>query len=400
MSPTESRRNVADLTVVVTNFNHQAYVEQCLDSIAAQTLPPRQVVVIDGCSQDDSVAVIRQWLAANKHPYVFIRHERNVGLCATMNQGLALAEGQFFCNVSADDWIEEDRFERQIAAFEHADARAALLVGDVREVDAGGATIVDHDFGKRLGHLVGARRQKALLHGLLTENVIPQPGVMMRTAMVRDVGGYDESLAFEDYDMWLRLATRYSIGYEPGIVANYRILTTSFSRGSHRRRAFLDSEAKMLAKHIGSSPENDAAIERRLVGIAGTALDFGIADVTRNVLKLAKRVHRSRWIRHASLIARGPGGLARLRRRYAEHLGVSKQKPSKDDQSRSRNSGDTIAEPSHPVLCGEGVTSADLRRTRSGVALEHDGVVESSGIGAPQNWALSARVPGARRCRT
>lgn len=313
---------VTDLTVVVTCYNHQAYIEQCLDAIAAQTVPPRQVIVVDDHSMDDSANVIGRWLGDRGLPWTFVAHAKNAGVCATLNEALAAAEGRYFCHVSGDDWVARDRFERQVAAFSRAAAGTAVLVGDMREVDAGGSTIVDHDFGRRLGMFAGREAQPGLLTGLLTENVIPAPAVLMRTDLVREVGAFDEALAFEDYDLWLRLALKYSIEYEAGIVTNYRVVDSGLTRNLSRRIAMLTSEADALAKHTGENPTTNAIIARRLLGIAGAIVEVGDKQALRRVLSHAADASATPWIRRAKRAVRLPGGLARLSRTHASELGL------------------------------------------------------------------------------
>jgi glycosyltransferase involved in cell wall biosynthesis len=196
----------SDVTVAVTCYNHQSYIEQCLDSIEAQTWIPRQVIVIDDASKDDSAEVIRHWLQKHQSSWSLSTHVRNRGVCTTLNEALKLADSRFFCHVSGDDWEVADRFERQSTDAGWNDPSTALLVGDIREVGPGGATLVDHNFGGRLGHITGQAAQDQALSHLLVENVIPAPGVLLRTDLVRRLGGFDEDLAFEDYDMWLRLS--------------------------------------------------------------------------------------------------------------------------------------------------------------------------------------------------
>lgn len=317
-----SKRALSDVTVVVTSFNHQAYVERCLDSLAAQSSPAQQIIVIDDCSRDDSANVIEHWLAQSGETYAFIRHERNLGVCASLNEALSQAKGRYFCHVSADDWEESARFELQTAAFEGADSNTSMLVSNIREVDAGGLTIIDHDFGKRLRLMTGPHGQLQLLHRLLAENVIPAPGVLMRTDLIREVGGYDESLAFEDYDMWLRLSTRYSIAYEPSIVANYRVLNSSLMRNHARRVSVLRSEGDMLSKHSGRTSEVDAIIAQRLIHIASELLEFGDATALRHVLSAALSLSHEPWLRRAQITTHLPGGIAHLRNTRSKEFGL------------------------------------------------------------------------------
>jgi glycosyltransferase involved in cell wall biosynthesis len=315
------------VTVVVTCYNHQAYVEQSLESVAEQTRPAVQVIVIDDRSSDQSANLIERWLEVNQPDWTFLRHSSNLGVCASLNEALALARGKYFCQVSADDWIEPDRFERQSAALDTAPEDAALVVGDIREVNAGGGLIVDHDFGPRLSSLLSHEKGGDNLSHLLAENTIPAPGVMLRTDAIRDVGGYDESLAFEDYDMWLRLAEHHSIAYQPGIVSNYRLVASGMTRNTARRALVLRSEADMLAKHIGRSEADDRVIARRLLGIAGALVDLDASAVLRYVLRLAQPIAGARWVGRAIRTSRLPGGLDRIRQGHAAELSVSPTKP-------------------------------------------------------------------------
>jgi glycosyltransferase involved in cell wall biosynthesis len=319
---TASTARFTDLTLVVTCYNHQSYIEQCLDALAAQTVPLRQVIVIDDRSKDDSANVIRRWLHDSGLPWTFVAHSQNAGLCASLNEALAMAEGTYFSHLSGDDWVTSDRFERQVTAFSQAPQSAAIMVSDLREVDAGGSTIVDHDFGRRLGDLVGHEAQPRLLAGLLSENVIPAPAVVTRTDLVREVGAYDESLAFEDYDLWLRLARRYSVAYEKGIVTNYRVVDSGLTRDPSRRVAMLTSEADALAKHTGANSTTNAIIAKRLLGLAGAIIEVGDKAALRRVLALAADASPTPWVRRAARVSSMPGGLARLRRSHGVELGI------------------------------------------------------------------------------
>jgi glycosyltransferase involved in cell wall biosynthesis len=322
-TPENSLATSTDVTVIVTSYNHQFYLEQCLDSIAAQTCTPAQVIVIDDFSQDDSADLIEHWLRETSNNYTFLRHERNLGLNSSLNEALAITDGRYFLHVSADDWAEPDRIERQLAAFEVAQEGTAIVVGDIREVNAGGMTIIDHDFSNRLSQITGADGQPDALLYLLAENVIPAPGVLLQTALVREIGGYDPSLSFEDYDLWLRLSVRYSIAYQPGIVANYRVVDSGLTRSPGRRVSILLSEAEMLAKHSGQSKAQDDVIWRRLVLIAGALLELQDSSAFRRVLGMAMAASDQPWLRRTRQASARRGGMERIRRDQAKQFGLA-----------------------------------------------------------------------------
>ncbi len=262
-----SLRPVADTTAVITCYNHQAYVEQCLDSIAAQSVLPHHIIVFDDESTDDSAAVIEHWIAHSDLDVIFHRTGANAGICAVMNRALALVETTSYFHLSADDWAGVERVGVQSASLESAGPGVAFVAGDIIEVDAGGLTLAEHDVKARLEGLTGSDGQVALHRRLLESNIVPAPGVMISTAAAREIGGYDESLEFEDYDLWLRLSESYGIEYSPCTAASYRILTSSLTRRADRALRFLDSEDRLIRKHRHEDDTTEQIVEQHLARV-------------------------------------------------------------------------------------------------------------------------------------
>jgi glycosyltransferase involved in cell wall biosynthesis len=98
------------VTVVVTVFNYERYVADCLQSIAAQTYRNFKCLVIDDCSSDRSVEVIEQFIAERQlgERFLLIRHETNQGQMAGFKTGCERAEGEFVVYVDADDLLLPD----------------------------------------------------------------------------------------------------------------------------------------------------------------------------------------------------------------------------------------------------------------------------------------------------
>lgn len=98
------------VTVVVTVFNYERYVADCLRSIAAQTYRNFKCVVVDDCSTDQSAAVIERVIAEQQlgERFVLIRHEANRGQMAGFKTGCDHAEGEFVVYVDADDLLLPD----------------------------------------------------------------------------------------------------------------------------------------------------------------------------------------------------------------------------------------------------------------------------------------------------
>jgi glycosyltransferase involved in cell wall biosynthesis len=98
------------VTIVVTVFNYERYVADCLRSIAAQTYRNFKCVVVDDCSTDQSASVIERTIAEQQmgERFVLIRHEINSGQMAGFKTGCDNAEGEFVVYVDADDLLLPD----------------------------------------------------------------------------------------------------------------------------------------------------------------------------------------------------------------------------------------------------------------------------------------------------
>jgi glycosyltransferase involved in cell wall biosynthesis len=286
------------VAVIVTCYNQERYIRQALDSLVHQSKRPTEIVVIDGFSHDRSVAVIGEWISENDVPITFIAHDRNYGLCATLNQAMSLITSDFVVTLYGDDWLELHRLETQSSLLSQAPTDVCMVVSSMREVDRRGVPVLTHDFRDRV-HPLTLLAPAERVETLVAENKIPSPAVMLRANRVREVGGYDESLTFDDYDMWMRLLSKYTLIYDPSIVVNYRVLQQSLSRNTARHGDFLLSEAKMIFKHVGLTATINQTIRDRLI-VSG--------QKRRVLLKMLRSVDPTWQIRRGAFAALLPQG--------------------------------------------------------------------------------------------
>ncbi|WP_292680698.1 glycosyltransferase [Microbacterium sp. SCN 69-37] len=271
MSTFDETATARDTTVIITCCNHASYVEQCLESVFLQTEVPGAVIVVDDLSTDDSVAVIRHWVATHLKDVTLLAHAENKGLCRSLNDALHLVRTPYLLHISADDWMLPARVATQIGAL-RAHPEAAFVASDFLEVDAGGLELATHDVLPRLDGLIGPDRRYEFMSRMLQENVVPAPAVAMRTSAVRNAGGWDESLVFEDYDMWLKLGRQYGVAYTPGVVTAYRNLPGSMSHAQEWHAAMEGSLLRILDGIRGSDAGWDEIIRDRIARIGAGSL--------------------------------------------------------------------------------------------------------------------------------
>lgn len=216
------------VTVIAVCYNHARFLHECLNSIAVQTMQEFQLIVADDCSTDGSADLIEKWLAEHKPNALFIRHTVNIGLCKTLNESLLHARGDFISMIATDDAWEPDKIERQLTLMSRQTAEVAVIYADATRMDETGQRIAT-DFIE--AHVPECTRPSGHIFAeLANRNFIPAMSTLVRRQALIDVGLYDERLSYEDYDMWLRLASRYCFVYCPLVLARYRIVNTSIVR--------------------------------------------------------------------------------------------------------------------------------------------------------------------------
>lgn len=226
--PKGPRSDRPTVTVIAVCYNHERFVIECLESIRRQTFTDFELIVMDDKSSDSSVALISSWLEQNFPQAIFVAHEVNLGLCKTLNEALSLTSGEFISMIATDDTWLEHKLERQVARLRAQAENVAMVFSDAEQMDEQGNTLPQSfiDAHRPGGVPPDPQRFEQLVDG----NFIPAMASLVRRSALTEVGGYDERLSYEDYDMWLRLSDRYLLDFLPGTVARYRIVATSMVR--------------------------------------------------------------------------------------------------------------------------------------------------------------------------
>src|SRR5271165_4170551 len=235
------------VSTIVTSYNQSRFVVETLESVKAQTYNATQFIIVDDCSSDDSVAIIDRWLRDNGIDCVFIRHEENKGICKSLNEALTVANGKYIAMVASDDVWLPDKLERQVEIMESQPVSVGVLYSDAFQMDDHGHALPDMfiEAHRKLAEMP----QGLILDTLLAGNFIPAMTTLIRRSCYDEVGLYDESLPWEDWDMWLRIARQYSFVYSPAPSARYRIHDKSLSHSD--RACILKGVFNICLKQYG-----------------------------------------------------------------------------------------------------------------------------------------------------
>ncbi|MFH1822841.1 MAG: glycosyltransferase [Patescibacteria group bacterium] len=185
--------NKPRITVLLPVYNGEKYIKEAMESILNQTFTNFEFLIIDDCSTDSSLKIIRSY----KDPYIRIIHnETNKGLNKTLNIGLAAARGEYIARMDQDDISLPRRLEKQLAFL---DTHSEIGVCGT------GFGIIDQK-GTLKNETHFPNRPLLLSWKLHFFCPLAHPTVMMRTSLVKEIGGYNTKARFyEDYDLWIRL---------------------------------------------------------------------------------------------------------------------------------------------------------------------------------------------------
>lgn len=216
------------VSVICTCYNQEAYVETALQSVIDQTYPNVELLVIDNASTDGSASRIRAFVA--RHPAVrFIEHSTNVGLCRAFNLGMYQTRGTYMIDLAADDVLLPNRITRQVDAFARLPEDYAVVFSNAQYIDEAGGLSNYHFPVDEQGHSLRRIPSGRIFRQVLASYFICTPTMLMRRSVLEQLGGYDESLSYEDFDFWVRSARDFRYAYLDEVLTHKRRLATSFS---------------------------------------------------------------------------------------------------------------------------------------------------------------------------
>jgi len=230
------------VSIICLCYNHKRFLAEALDSVLAQTYPNLEIVVVDDCSTDGSVGIIRQYLK-NYPELKFISTGRNCGNCSAFNMGWRASHGDFLIDFATDDVLLPERVAKQVAAFQQLGSSYGVVYSDAAYISDSGNHLYLHS------QKYQAAPDGDIFAEVLRRYFICPPTMMMRRSVLEQLNGYDETLAYEDFDFWVRSARRYDYFYLPVLTTRRRIHTGSLSRGWYAKgNRLLDSTIKVCEK--------------------------------------------------------------------------------------------------------------------------------------------------------
>ena len=226
---------MARVSVIMGIYNCATYLQEAIDSLYAQTFQDFEIILCEDGSKDNTYEVAKQ--NADSHPNIkLLRNEHNLGLNATLNNCVAVAEGEYIARMDGDDISLPTRFETEVKFLdEHAEY--AIVTTPMKYFDEDG--IFREGRGGNEPKLTDFPKSSPFCHA----------PCMVRKEAYDAVGGYtvaENLLREEDYHLWIKM---YVKGFR-GFTLEEPLYMMRDDRNAARRRTFKARKNEAYVKHL------------------------------------------------------------------------------------------------------------------------------------------------------
>lgn len=188
-----------NIAVVIPTYNRATLLMRALESVAQQSLKPKEVIVVDDGSEDDTAELVKQ-----RFPKVTLLQQDNRGVSSARNLGIQSTSADWVALLDSDDEWHRDKLAKQVAAIK-AEPDSSICHCD--------------EIWVRNGRRVNAMKKHAKQGGWIFNDCLPlcaisPSAVLIKCTVFESIGLFDEELpACEDYDLWLRITSRMPVLY-------------------------------------------------------------------------------------------------------------------------------------------------------------------------------------------
>lgn len=187
------------LSVIVSVYNAERYVQESLDSVFAQSYEDFELILIHDASTDNTLELLKPY--AERDNVTLLENKYNEGYGYSRNRGFVVAQGEYIAIHDADDVSLPHRFQKEV---DFLDKRKDITV-------VGGHAIRISDTGQLIGSMVYPPESTRDAFRVIRQfklNPIIDPSCMFRRQPILDIGAYrmePELRTVHDFDLWCRL---------------------------------------------------------------------------------------------------------------------------------------------------------------------------------------------------
>jgi glycosyltransferase involved in cell wall biosynthesis len=262
------------VSVVMGAFNGEGLISRCVESLAAQTLQPVEIVVINDGSTDGTLDELEQ-LQSQFPGLLTVRSQENRGLSEALNVAVSLCTAEFVANADQDDYYPDDRLEISVELMRrtNADMMGGQVVGGL----GSSLRLAPSRFPTSLASI-----EARIARGL---DPLPHTTMMTRLDGFERFGRYRANRRAEDLELMLRWAHRGArIAVSPSVLAWYALRSDHFSVDMQTRWMLYTQ----YARYISQLPDEEVPDFQRW--FVSQPIGPARREARRRVVRLAARL--------------------------------------------------------------------------------------------------------------
>jgi len=225
-----------NISVVIPTYNRASFILRALDSVLKQTVSVDEIIIIDDGSTDNTKDILKNYTSIK---YIY---QNNQGVSSARNKGIQEAKNEWIAFLDSDDIWHKEKIEKQVSFHQ---TNTDILISHTDELWVRNDKIIKqkHHQLKPSGF--------CFVDNISSCKIGPSTTIINRS-ILDDIGLFDEKLLVcEDYDLWLRISSKYNIGYiDEKLITKYaghdnQLSFTTFAIDKYRIQA--------LEKHLNNS---------------------------------------------------------------------------------------------------------------------------------------------------
>lgn len=284
------------VSIIIPCYNHEKYIESCLESLCEQTYKDIELIVCDDCSEDNSFELIKKWEPKLKERFsnvILERNTMNLGICKTLNKMIAQSKGEYIKDLASDDMLLPNAIADLLDAVDDSDIYFSNVAVMPEETKYNNYDLKSYNLVYKTRPIDGYN-----LTGILCgQNYISAAGVMIPRKTFENYGLYDESYCLEDFEYWLRVSVEGKFKYIDSVTTLYRDNNNSLSRFDMSEEAIARHQKFYKDKIIIFSKYEKYANEEQIRQFYNSELDSAIGTNDVDAVKSLKVIMKNKKIK-------------------------------------------------------------------------------------------------------
>ena len=230
-------KSTPKISVLMPVYNAEKYLKDSVNSILNQTFTDFEFIIIDDCSTDKSLEILKNFANMDKRIRLFTNSD-NLRICKTLNKGIDYANGKYIVRMDADDYSYPERLKIQ---YHFMESNPDFVV-------SGGYIEVCDENLKSIKERKYKLNNEDIRKNMFFFNPFAHPAVIYVTNAVKEIGYYNNDLAdAEDYELYFRLGRIGKFGNVAKKLIKYRINQNQVSVRKSRRQELLTLYIRLKA---------------------------------------------------------------------------------------------------------------------------------------------------------